>query len=61
MPTPHTTLLEILSRPVTGDASEIQDAQGKIIHPTLLDNKKKSLGTGLSIDDGTATPDDIKA
>lgn len=43
MPTPHTTLLEILSRPVTGDASEIQDAQGKIIHPTLLDTKKKSL------------------
>jgi hypothetical protein len=41
--TPHTTLLEILSRPVTGDASGIHDGGEKVIIPSLFEAKKRVL------------------
>lgn len=62
MATTHTTLLEILSQPVTGDASGIQATGDKVVHDKLLDTKKQALGSPQTmIDDSTATPEDIKA
>ena len=60
MPTTHTTLLEMLSRPVTGDASEIIDSHGKIAQTAIPGNTMKSLGGSIDIDIGNATPEEIK-
>ncbi len=60
MPTTHTTLLEMLSRPVTGDASEVIDSHGKIAQTAIPGNTMKSLGGSIDIDIGNATPEEIK-
>lgn len=58
MPIKHTTLLELLSRPVTGDISDIHDKEGKIIQPIL---EKKHLESSNLSDTTEATPEEIKA
>lgn len=60
MPTPHTTLLEMLSRPVTGDASELPDFHGKNSQSSIPENKMQQIGTPVAIDLGNATPEEIK-
>ncbi len=60
--TPHTTLLEILSRPVTGDASGIKVTLEHTISPLITHARKDAIALGgASTDDIKATPEDIKA
>lgn len=61
MATTHTTLLEILSQPVTGDASGITNTTSKVIPKELLDTKKRALGGAAIASDDKASPEDIKA
>ena len=61
MPTTHTTLLEILSRPVTGDASQIQDVEELIAHPVSIDTKNRAhISEKGTPDSAEATPEEIK-
>jgi hypothetical protein len=59
MPNTHTTLLEILTRPVTGDISEIKDITGKITSNSP--SKEITKENIPNQDDEKVSQDDYKA
>lgn len=60
MPTTHTTLLEMLSQPVTGDPAELIDSHRGTNQAAIPENKMQQIGTPVAIDLGNATPEEIK-
>jgi|GEM_PF-3216812 len=60
---PHTTLLEILSRSVTGDSTGGVKQEKHISSLLQSENKIPFLGedSATTVDIGKATPEDIKA
>ena len=59
MPNPHKTLLEILTKPVTGDAIEIKNSQGKVT--STLPTKEISQEKREIVDDTKVSQEDYRA